>query len=186
MDSSRFKGHYILPDRGYSEDVNTLAGILKFNLPQPNYYFNPDASAFESHHWVRSNFLPQTLPNSVVVGIGLGGLLAARLQEEFAYRGLSVIAVNAPLFEGPIAIQSKVQNRVAIYSSLYAPISDRCGWLPYTGQAYDAPWFRNGIKNVKFGLASLIRGYLQNEDIHEDLELFTGTVPDNASKAQGA
>lgn len=156
-----------------------------FKRPQPPYEFKEDASALESYRWLNSYLLPEVPPNSVIFGIGLGGLLAAKLQEDFPAKRLSVVAVNAPCSEGSIGLNNTVPNRIAIYSSAYTPIAGRCDWSRYAGQAYDVPWLPHGIKNTKYGLAHLLTAYMQIENLAFEVASFTDSAPE-IPKAIGA
>jgi len=194
VDFTRFKGHYLLHDRGNMEDVERLAVIMAervgnlsefFKRPQPPYEFKEDASALESYHWLCSSFLPVVMCNSVIFGIGLGGLLAAKLQEDYPAKGLSVVAINAPCFEGTISLDSLAPSRVAIYSSAYNPIIGRCDWGRFTTQAYDVPWLQHGLVNTKHGLAYLLTSYMQIENLAAEVASFTASAPE-IPKAIGA
>jgi pimeloyl-ACP methyl ester carboxylesterase len=174
MPISRFTGHYILHDRGNPDAADKLADIMSkklgtdyyfFKRPQPPYEFNEDADAAVSYRWLQTYLLPDTLINSVIFGIGLGGLLAAKLQEDYPARNLSVIAINAPTTEGLISLDGSAQSRVALYSNLYPPLADRCDWPKYATQVYDAVWLSHGITNQKYGLAYLLAAYMRQEDI---------------------
>jgi hypothetical protein len=191
---SRFKGHYLLHDRGSSEDVERLATIMAnkvgandnlFKLPQPPYEFKEDASALESYRWLRQYLLPEVLGNSIMIGFGIGGLLAARLQEDFPAKNISVVAVNAPTSEGQIVLNNPVFNRIAIYSSAYSPIIGPCNWSQFTPQAYDVPWLMHGVKNTKYGLAYLLTSYMQSENISADVAEFMDSAPE-VPRAKGA
>jgi hypothetical protein len=197
MDFTRFKGHYLLHDRGTPEDVEKLASIMAtkvgtrpdfFKRPQPPYEFKDDASALESYRWLQSYFLPDALSNSVIFGVGLGGLLAAKLQEDYPWRGFSVVAIDSPVLDGAISLGSLVSNRIAMYSSDYTPISGRCEWVRYAGQAYNVPWLQHGIKNTKYGLAYLLTAYMQVENLAVEVASFTDSIPEflKAHKAAGS
>jgi esterase/lipase len=169
---SRFKGHYLLHDRGTPEDVQKLASIMaektkmsyeQFKQPHPPYEFNESASADVSYKWLRTYFLPDTLLHSVIFGFGFGGLLAAKLQGDFPARDISVVAINAPTSEGEFTLDSKIHERVSLYSSQYVPKDNN--WSKYAKQVYDVPWLQHGIKNTKYGLAYLMMAYMQHEDI---------------------
>ena len=178
MDFTRFRGHYLLHDRGAPEEAARMAEIMAarvgnnyefFKQPQPPYG-EGGPSVLE---WLRSRFLPGVLNSSVIFGFGLGGLLAAKLQEEFPAKRLSVVAINAPCIEEGISLAgSVVSNRVAIYSSGYTPIAGRCEWGQYTAQAYDLPWLQHGIKNAKYGLAYLLTSYMQVECLAVEVASF--------------
>jgi hypothetical protein len=194
MDFTRFRGHYLLHDRGTPEDVERLARIMAgkvgtdydfFKRPQPPYEFKEDASALESYRWLSSSLLPVVPSNSVIFGIGLGGLLAAKLQEDYPAKRLSVVAVNAPCFEASINLNNTVPNRIAIYSSAYTPISGRNDWGRYAGQAYDVPWLQHGIKYTKYGLAYLLTAYMQIENLAIEVASFTDSAPE-IPKAKGS
>lgn len=193
-DFTRFKGHYLLCDRGTPEDVERLAKIMAgkvgthydfFKRPQPPHEFKEDASALESYRWLNSSLLPVVPSNSVIFGIGLGGLLAAKLQEDYPAKRLSVVAVNAPTSEGSVSLGSLVSNRVAIYSSAYAPVAGRCDWGCFAGQVYDVPWLPHGIKNTKYGLAHLLTAYMQIENLAFEVASFKGSAPE-IPNTQGA
>jgi pimeloyl-ACP methyl ester carboxylesterase len=176
---SRFKGHYFLHDRGVSEDARKLASIVEetfnskiFNQPQPLYEFKEDATALEAYRGLRTYFLPDTLINSVIFGVGLGGLLAAKLQEEFPARNLSVVTINAPTVDGDIGLEGIVMERLALYSSGYPPISNHCDWSNFASQVYDIPSLQYGIKNVKYGLAHILAGYMQKEEVKAEAAIF--------------
>lgn len=194
MDFTRFRGHYFLHDRGTPEDVERLAAIMAtrvhtdddfFKRLQPPHDSKEDASALESYRGLSSSLLPVVPSNSVIFGIGLGGLLAAKLQEDFPAKRLSVVAINAPCSEGSISLGSLVSNRVAIYSSAYPPIAGRCDWGRCAGQAYDVPWLQHGIKNTKYGLAYLLTAYMQIENLAYEVASFKGSAPETP-KAKGA
>lgn len=196
MNISRFRNHYLLHDRGNTEDAEKLAAIMAkrvgtdndfFKHPQPPYEFKEDASSLESYNWLRKYFLPELLPDSIVFGIGLGGLLVARLQEDFPAKNLSVVAVNSPLTEGQVAVSDRPSiGRVALYSQLYTPILNQGqAWPLYASQAYDLPWLVHGIKNAKYGLAYLMTAYMQKEDISAEIATFMDTAPE-VGKGQAA
>ncbi len=171
---SRFKGHYLLHDRGTPADVQKLASIMadktkisyeQFKQPQPPYEFVESSPASVSYKWLRTYFLPDTLLHSVIFGFGLGGLLAAKLQEEFPARDISVVAINAPISECEFTLEGKGKNRVALYSSLYV----NADWSKHAAQAYDVPWLQHGLTNTKYGLAYLMMAYMQHESIADEV-----------------
>jgi pimeloyl-ACP methyl ester carboxylesterase len=189
---SRFAGHYILHDRGTPDDSDKLAEIMSkklgtdyyfFKRPQPPYEFNEDVDVELAYRWVKTYFLPDTLINSVILGIGIGGLLAAKLQEDFPARNLSVIAVNAPTAEGSISLEESPEGRVALYSSLYSPLASHCDWSNYATQAYDAVWLSHGIKNTKYALAYLLSAYMRQEDISTEYASVSNLTPAVAKAA---
>jgi pimeloyl-ACP methyl ester carboxylesterase len=186
---SRFAGHYILHDRGSPDDTDKLADIMAkklgtdyyfFKRPQPPYEFNEEVSSTVSYRWLTTYFLPDTLINSVIFGVGLGGLLAAKLQEDYPARNLSVVAINSPTTEGLISLTGSVKGRVALYSSVYPTLTD---WAKFAPQVYDVPWLQHGIKNTKYALAYLMSAYMKQEDVSSQVAAVSGT---EVAKAAGA
>src|ERR1700739_409940 len=181
MEFSRFKCHYLFYDRndnGLTEKLESIvtqtatkAGCEEplFKRPQLPYGFNDDGSAADSYNWLRRYLLPDMIQfqNVLVVGIGLGGLLAAKLQEEFA-TNINVMTFNAPLVEGISLNGSLVRNRVSIYSSLYSPLCSQ--WMRVAPQTYDVPWLQHGTNLPKLALAHLIASYMKAENIGIEVE----------------
>jgi len=186
MDFSRFKCHYLFHDRGDTTNglVEKLENIIiqtagkagcdepLFKRPSLPYGFNEDGSALNSYRWLRTYILPELITNSVIFGIGLGGLLAAKLQEDFLSSGVSVVAFNSPLIEGTVGLNGTlVQKRVAVYSSNYYPISDRVTqWPGVAGQVYDVPWLQHGASLPKYAISHLIASYMKTENIASEIE----------------
>lgn len=130
--------------------------------------------------------MPELITNSVIFGIGLGGLLAAKLQEDFV-NGISVVAINSPLFEGTVGLSGTlVPSRVAIYSSHYPPISDRVAqWPGVASQAYDVPWLEHGTILPKYALAHLIVSYMKEENISAEVEALKSSSIEARAAAVG-
>jgi hypothetical protein len=186
MDFSRFKCHYLFHDRGDTTNglVEKLENIViqtadksgctepLFKRPPLPYGFKEDGSALESYRWLRTYLIPELITNSVIFGIGLGGLLAAKLQEDFLSTGISVVAFNSPLIEGAVGLSGAlVRNRVGIYSSGYSPISDRVAqWPGVASQVYDVPWLQHGAALPKYAISHLIASYMKTESIAAEIE----------------
>lgn len=173
--NSRFTGHYLLPDRGITDDVDKLATIMEtkvgtdysvFKVPYLPYNFKEDATTQDTYRWLRMHLLSESPINSVFFGVGIGGLLAAKLQEEFPARRLSVVSINAPVSDGGITLTQGITNRVSLYSSEYSPVD----WSMYAGQDYDVAWLAHGIKNCKYGLSSILMAYMQSEDLLDSVK----------------
>lgn len=198
MEFSRFKCHYLFHDRGDTTGglVEKLESIIiqtankaecsepLFKRPSLPYGFNEEGSATDSYRWLRTYLLPDLIANSAIFGIGLGGLLAAKLQEDFPNSGLSVMAINSPLVEGTIGLSGTLlQSRVAIYSSHYPPISDYVAqWPGVAPQAYDVSWLEHGTNLPKYALAHLIASYMKTEDIAIEIE----ALKSSSMEARGA
>ena len=185
---SRFKCHYLLHDRGDTVNgmVENFEDIIvqldskssniepMFKRPPLPYGFKEDGKTEDSYRWVCTYLLPEILPNSLIVGFGLGGLLAAKLQEDFPSKSSAVLAINSPLIDGSIKLNgAPVKNRVSIYSRSYPPIRD-CSrqWLTVSSQSYDVPWLQHGNNLSKYALCHLISSYMKAEDISTEFEAF--------------
>src|ERR1700679_3074705 len=87
---------YVLHGRGGSPEgsAQTIANLLPYALPpviRPTLsHSDPAVSAEESY----AQF--SLLPNSFVIGISLGGLLAAKFQEDHPDFGLKVVTLVSP------------------------------------------------------------------------------------------
>jgi hypothetical protein len=78
-------------------------------------------------------------PGATLVGISLGGLVAAKLQES-GRPDLRVMAISAPTSADGVLLESRPEHRVAVYSSSDAVISGRVNNWPELAQAYDFDW----------------------------------------------
>jgi hypothetical protein len=131
--------------------------------------------------WARTAFRPFIEKGSLIVGLGLGGLIACALQEKEPDLDLSVIAVNAPLWDGTDgedAVElawntgpSGGSMRIAIYSSLYGPYRYRAMniWQSYADEAFDLPWLQHGIDLAKHAVCYLIATYLRDGSIRDEV-----------------
>jgi hypothetical protein len=97
-------------------------------------------------------------PNSIVVGISLGGLLAAKLQE-FGREDLTVICISSPTWADDVKLERRMQ-RVAFYSSSDAVIAGRTVQWRELADAYDIPWLSHNTDAHKVSLALLIAAWL--------------------------
>jgi pimeloyl-ACP methyl ester carboxylesterase len=148
---------------------------------------SPDGSSFELEKLLRLDFptasfdrprLPHadssvlaedslayaaTLPipaAAYVIGISLGGLIAARLQES-SRPDLNVICVSSPTWADGVRIQQKLPNRLALYSSFDQVIGARVSQWPELAQARDLPWLTHDTKAHKAHLVPLISAWVR-------------------------
>ena len=145
--------------------VAQLEGILKSAYPDVKFFrpYIPNVPSDEAYKCL-AQFMPALQPNSLLVGVGRGGLLAARLQKSFPALHFHVIAINAPTSDGSLSTGSFYPDRVAFFSSRYAPIANRCGWRSVSPLAFDLDWMKSG-KNHFHALCYLISGYMQGNDM---------------------
>jgi predicted esterase YcpF (UPF0227 family) len=101
------------------------------------------------------------IPNgSLVIGISLGGLVAAKLQEQ-SRPDLNIIClISAPRFK-TIELKKKMPNRVAFYSSNDKVIADRVSSWAEFAESHDLPWLEHDIDPHIPELVKLIEEYLR-------------------------
>jgi esterase/lipase len=113
--------------------------------------------------WVRSPEEVEALKieqGAVIIGNSLGGLMAAKLQEERS--DLSVMTLSSPTRHGSISLGSFKHNIVALYSSLDPVIKGRTNWQNYTNESYDVSWMEDHhldshIYSVVYVLSEFLR-----------------------------
>lgn len=169
MQQSRFThvvflhGKEELPDGAVAQ----LEAILKSTYPNVKFFrpYIPDVSSDEAYKCL-AQFMPALQPNSLIIGLGRGGLLAARLQKSFPALHFHVIAINAPTSDASLSAGLFYPDRLALFSSKYAPIVNRCKWESISPLAFDLDWLKAG-KNHFHALCYLISGYMQGHDMND-------------------
>jgi hypothetical protein len=175
MKGSRFQTVVLLHDRGDSPDgqVGELARILSEAHPSVKFLrpFVPAMSeVWGSFDLPAAKLLPLLQPNALVVGIGLGGLFAVALQEQFTALNLSVFAVNAPPPQDDLAggwRTGTASGRAAVYSSEYEPLrgDHPKRWTQHADLAFDFPWLSGGIQKAMYATSYLISSYMRGLDL---------------------
>jgi pimeloyl-ACP methyl ester carboxylesterase len=168
-----FRSIYLLHGKGGSPDgsVNQLQEELLHHFPAdtPGQLFqrpkllhsDPNVLAEESLADLAARNLPQS---AIVIGISLGGLLAARLQEQ-GRNDLDVIAISSPTWADAVAVEKRMPNRVALYSSKDEVLGDRTQNWPQLAQAFDLPWLTHDTDRHKRELARLVFACLNGESL---------------------
>ncbi len=161
---------YLLHGLGGSRDgsVRKLAEALKRSVPghwgvsRPQLpHGDRNRTAGDSVAFLHHLGVP---PGSLLVGISLGGLAAAKLQEE-GRADLHVIAISSPTSGCGISLSGRMNNRVALYSSLDAVIEGRTANWPMLGRAYDLPWLTHDTDRHVSQLTQIVAAYLNGEDL---------------------
>jgi hypothetical protein len=80
---------------------------------------------------------------ALVVGVGLGGLAAAMVQET-KRPDLDVVCVSSPTSHGVIKLERRMRHRVALYSSQDPAIAGRVENWPNLADAHDTPYLMHG------------------------------------------
>lgn len=99
---------------------------------------------------------------SIVIGISLGGLIAARLQET-SREDLTTICISSPTWADGVHLQRRMQNRLAIYSSNDEVIAGRTADWPSLAQAEDIPTLTHNTDQHLPQLAQLITAYIADK-----------------------
>ena len=100
--------------------------------------------------------------NSIVVGISLGGLLAAKLQE-LGREDLTVICISSPAWADDVKLERRMSGRAAFYSSSDVVIAGRTAQWLELADAYDTTWLSHDTDAHKRSVALLIAAWLSGD-----------------------
>jgi hypothetical protein len=97
----------------------------------------------------------------LLVDVGLGGLVAARLQE-LGRQDLQVIAINSPTWADEVALEGWGERRLAFYSSQDPIIGSRiANWPQLASFSEDLDWLdQETDKHLKY-IARLFDWYVE-------------------------
>jgi pimeloyl-ACP methyl ester carboxylesterase len=107
--------------------------------------------------------------DAAIVGISLGGLVAAKLQES-GREDLHVICISSPTWADGVRLERRMPNRVALYSSYDEVIAGRTAHWPQLAQAFDLPWLTHDTDAHKHALARLVFAYLDGDSVPAALQ----------------
>jgi pimeloyl-ACP methyl ester carboxylesterase len=162
---------YVLHGRGGSPEgsARTIANLLPSGLPpiiRPVLsHSDPAVSAEDSY--VQFGLLP----NSLVIGISLGGLLAAKFQEDHPDFGLKVVTLVSPTHAEGLAITRMRPDLIALYSTEDPVIGTRANWEHFTDDAFNVPWMSNhDVDHQKYSIGLFLTEMLQGHDPREIVE----------------
>lgn len=120
--------------------------------------------AEESFAQATSEYAPYFRTGSLVIGISMGGLIAAKIQEA-SRPDLHVIAISSPTGADNLRLDQKMENRVALYSSRDPFIQGRTSTWPLLAEAYDLMWLTHDTDDHRYSLALLINTYVNEGDL---------------------
>lgn len=158
---------YLLHGTGGSPDgsVKQLEAELRGCAPEQVYvrpimpHSDPTAAPSVSVSYLRDLGIPE---GSLIIGLSLGGLVAAKLQE--AERpDLHVFCINSPTWAGDTELHVWMKHRVSLYSSGDKVIAGRTeDWPLLAAEAHDVAWLdgHNTDPHCRV-LAHVIDCYLQ-------------------------
>jgi hypothetical protein len=99
--------------------------------------------------------------NSLMVGVSLGGLVAAKLQE-CGRDDLQVIAISSPTWADDVALESRSARRLAFYSSADSVIASRVGkWPELAGFSRNFDWLTHETDAHMKHVVRLFDWYIQ-------------------------
>jgi pimeloyl-ACP methyl ester carboxylesterase len=175
MSHNRFPAVYLLHGLGGSPNGSVLQLQTELaSLSKGQTYVRPliphaDSSVAPSvsvEH-LKALELPE---GALVVGISMGGLVAAKLQET-GRPDLHVICVMSPVWAVDVELHRRMSNRVSLYSSSDSVIAGRTEQWPALAEAHDLPWLSGHDTDPhKHTLALILSGYLSGCSISSVLK----------------
>jgi pimeloyl-ACP methyl ester carboxylesterase len=105
---------------------------------------------------------------ALVIGVSMGGLVAAKLQED-GREDLQVICISSPTWADGVNLGRRVPHRLALYSSHDEVIAGRTSRWPQLAEAYDIPWLTHDTDAHKAPLVRLIIAYMGGSDFAGDI-----------------
>lgn len=170
----RFPAVYLLHGRGGSPNgsVSQLEAELR-KLGQAQNYIRPlmphtdgELPPGPSVLHLRSLDVPS---GSLIIGVSLGGLVAAKLQE-LERPDLHVICISSPTQVDDTTLDKRMQQRISLYSSADSVITGRTERWPELAEAHDLSWLDHDTDKHKVALARILSGYIEQLDITQELQ----------------
>jgi len=168
----RFENIFLLHGKGGSPEGSVkqleeelrryyrMGGSERFQRPRL-LHGNPEVLAERSVTDLTARNIPR---DAALVGISLGGLVAAKLQES-GREDLHVICISSPTWADGVRLERRMANRVAFYSSHDEVIAGRIAGWPQLAQAFDLPWLSHDTDAHKRELARLVFAYLDGDNL---------------------
>jgi pimeloyl-ACP methyl ester carboxylesterase len=166
-DAITFPAIYLLHGKGGSPNgtVSKLQECLQEHWPQVKYirpalpHGDPTVQAEASVEFLRNVPLET---GSLVIGVSLGGLVAAKLQEE-SRPDLHVICISSPTWADGVKLLHRAEHRVAVYSVADAVISDRIENWSTLAEAYEFAWLDHDTDKHLGPLTRLVGSYVWDD-----------------------
>lgn len=156
---------YLLHGKGGSPNgtVKKLADVLEPRWPQITFirpeiaHHDPQAPAEASVDQLLQMNLPR---HALIVGISLGGTVAAAFQET-GRDDLHVIAISSPTWADGVVLRQRSARRMALYSSQDEVIAPRVAdWPKLAAISCDFPWLTHNTDQHLEPLAKMFGWYL--------------------------
>ncbi len=171
---SRFRMVYFLYDEKSGRETLAVEELVRSSFPDVNFLQlaipSVEMDRYQLETW-EATVKPFFVPDSLLIGVGIGGAAACEIQEHWPELSLSVVAINSPM--GGLTMNAK---RVALYSSDYEPIKYSCDWFEVSNFSFDVSWLRYGILSesggnlCKFGVAMIVATYMQEANLQGVLD----------------
>lgn len=102
---------------------------------------------------------------SMLVGVSLGGLVAAKLLQDHR-PDMTVVALASPTFADRVFLTKRMTtNLYALYSHLDPVVGERTNWGDYAAEHADVEWMSDhNLDPVKNRIAQVLSGLLENRD----------------------
>lgn len=170
MTTPRFASVYLLHGKGGRPggSVFQLETLLRWSFPQiryerPSLPHGRDKGGQAAEHSVAYLRELHIEPEALLIGISLGGLVAAKLQE-MEREDLHVICISSPTWADGVELQRRLPHRLALYSSQDGVIAGRTSRWPDLAEAYDLPWLSHDTDAHKEELVHRIVPYMSAPD----------------------
>jgi hypothetical protein len=157
---------YLIDGNGHSPGgpVEKLQAVLEQHWPGLNFIY-PDIPFRDSRSPAEvalGELLRRPIPEgSLLVGQGLGGLVAAKLQE-LVHHDLQIIAISSPTWADEVTLERRAERRIAFYSSQDPIIRARvANWPQLTSFSQDLNWLdQNTDPHLKY-IARIFDWYVE-------------------------
>jgi len=149
--------------------VSEIEAALTKHLPELKYFrplmphANPASPAERSVEALQRLEIPS---GATLIGVSLGGLVAAKFQEEHR-PDLQVICINSPTWADGVRLEQHSSRRVAFYSSDDEVITGRTEDWPKLAESYDLPWLTHDTSAHVPRLVQLILAYRNGDDVRQ-------------------
>jgi hypothetical protein len=174
----RYSTVYLFHGRGASPlgMVYTLSLILRRKVKEATFirpsmtHAKLETSPLDAYAGL-APYVSLIRPRSLIVGVELGGLLAAKLQQDNPDLELGVVAISSPTHAEGLGLKPIQSPEVtALYSSM-DPVMKDVDWAPYAGTLVDVPWLRDHDANRhKFSLSDILKAVIEGQDVNQAAE----------------
>jgi pimeloyl-ACP methyl ester carboxylesterase len=134
----------------------------------------PSATAEEYYTAVLAAKFPT---GSMLVGVSLGGLVAAKLLQDHR-PDLTVVALASPTYADSITLTKRITpNLCALYSHKDPVVGDRTNWGDYTADHADVEWMSDhNLDPRKHIIALLLSDFIEHSDFGGAVKLVKSRV----------